>query len=478
MMGSGRCEGSSLPCEMEFVNCQGEDVSCDRGAGSGMKEAFPRDSLPGGRSKFDSSDMKARSILIVSLGLNVLLACWVVARAGRVPASQPAAGGQPSARSVPLWQLERTNVVEAVTNRVDAPAFHWSSIETNDFEAYTANLRGVGCPEHTVRHLVMGEIEEVYAERIAEAEESGPFWETQSMRRAREKGVRRQRLVLEQEKRSVLRRLLGVEWSAEAEREWVTEEELCLFLGFLPDEKAIRLMDTGMGLEKRTRVFGDETDGIVIDTDEPRVEALLLELKRDMVAGLSPAEEQEAVLRAFAMLQQFTERGALTGVSLTGEELRRMMTLVSRDKDLVGTLLRTQLDRSQDDEDAMKSLQQPGPEALAGIHAMLGEQRFADYQRSKDEAFREFARSASRHNLPKETAVKAYEIRRTAEMAAREVKGNAEMTAGQQRAALNAMRHEAQQAITAAVGAQAAKEFFREDRGWARSAFGTKEAKP
>ena len=130
--------------------------------------------------------MSARSILILSLGLNLVLGAWVVAKWRRapVPPLATAMTEAPGARTLPVWRVQRTNVIEVMTNRVDAPGFHWSRVETNDFEAYVANLRGIGCPDHTVRHLVTGEVEALYAEREAAADKAGSFWDTASQRHA------------------------------------------------------------------------------------------------------------------------------------------------------------------------------------------------------------------------------------------------------------------------------------------------------
>lgn len=128
--------------------------------------------------------MSARVVLILSLGLNLLLAAWLVAKRGRVtppPAAEPARE-EPVAKSVPVWRVQRTNVIEVATNRVDAPGFHWSRIETNDYDAFVANLRAVGCPEQTIRHIVLADVEELFARRLADAEEPEFFWATESQR--------------------------------------------------------------------------------------------------------------------------------------------------------------------------------------------------------------------------------------------------------------------------------------------------------
>ena len=426
--------------------------------------------------------MKARFILILSLGLNLALAGWVVAKLRGSPGSVAAVRSSeaaPSAKSLPVWRVKRMNVIEMATNRVDASRFHWSVVETNDFEAYVANLRGIGCPDPTVRHLVTGEIEALYTEREAAADHPAPFWETPRQRRARESRVHREQAALEEQKRAILRRLVGVDWSAKSEREWVTDDHACLILGFLSDEQAVRLMDTAMRLEKRTRAFRDETDGIVIDTDEPQLEALLVDAKRALESGLTPAEVQEATLRGVSIAQSFLERDGLVGISLTGDELRRITAIGARGKDFIALGLRSELEgnphgKDNDMEDLLKEIR---PEAEREIRALLGEQRSAAYERSKDEAFREFAGVARRLEVPLESTVKAYEIRRAAEAAAQELKVNSPLAPEQRRAALDAMRGETEQAITATVGASAAREFFQRDRGWAGTAFGAKEAK-
>jgi len=426
--------------------------------------------------------VNARSILIISLGLNLVLGTWVGAKLWRAPVSPAAVptSDVPVARSLPLWSLAKTNVIEVSTNHVDPTRFRWASLETNDFEAYVANLRGINCPEHIVRHLVMGEIEALYAERITDAERSGSFWETPRQRRMREGQTRREQIALENERREITQRLFHVPWSLKAEREWVTDENACLIIGFIPDEKAMRLVDTVMRLETQARFFNEETDHIVIDTDEPRLEAMLVEAKVQMEFGLSPLEVEEATLRGINLAISFMDGKSLVGVSLTGDELRRITAISSRGKDFITLGLRAELDEERDGEKNIQEIMmQLSPEAEREIAGLLGPQKFAAYVRSKDGAFREFAEIGSRleQPLPLEVTVKAYDIRRAAEAAVRQLNSSEELSGEQKRAGLEGIRRETEQSITAAVGATAAKEFFRQDRGWARTTFGARGAK-
>ncbi|MCF7789814.1 MAG: hypothetical protein K9N47_27070 [Prosthecobacter sp.] len=111
-----------------------------------------------------------------SLALNVLLGCaafalWVQAgktpQTAAIPAVAPAA-----AKPRPL-----------VVKTAPPKPFHWSQLETPDFASYVKNLRGVGCPEATIRDIVAGELNEIHAEkRKAMATTSGPLRAAEEMK--------------------------------------------------------------------------------------------------------------------------------------------------------------------------------------------------------------------------------------------------------------------------------------------------------
>src|SRR5437867_12387881 len=45
--------------------------------------------------------------------------------------------------------------------------FAWSEVESADFKQYMANLRGIGCPEETIRDLIVAEVNKLFAPRFA-----------------------------------------------------------------------------------------------------------------------------------------------------------------------------------------------------------------------------------------------------------------------------------------------------------------------
>src|SRR5439155_26600282 len=92
------------------------------------------------------------------LGVNLALfaALWSSARrpAGR-SADAAAAWGRASAGQAP------TNFV------VRRQFFSWREVESPDYPTYIANLRDIGCPEQTVRDIIIADVNALFARRRA-----------------------------------------------------------------------------------------------------------------------------------------------------------------------------------------------------------------------------------------------------------------------------------------------------------------------
>lgn len=43
--------------------------------------------------------------------------------------------------------------------------FHWGQLESEDYRTYIANLRGVGCPETTIRDIIVADVHALYEPR-------------------------------------------------------------------------------------------------------------------------------------------------------------------------------------------------------------------------------------------------------------------------------------------------------------------------
>src|ERR1700719_942751 len=102
--------------------------------------------------------MRWRVVALISLGANVALASWLVL-AERHSLSG-AAGRSPSLGSPPV-DTAKTNVV------LRRQFFSWREVESNDYPTYIANLRDIGCPEQTIRDIIIADVNALYAQKRA-----------------------------------------------------------------------------------------------------------------------------------------------------------------------------------------------------------------------------------------------------------------------------------------------------------------------
>src|SRR5579859_842446 len=112
--------------------------------------------------------MRRRLILIVSAGLNVILAAVLLfpRHHGAATPVQPDAGSEISGSN-----RVKTQVI------VRKQFFSWQQLESPDYPTYIAHLREIGCPEQTIRDIIIADVNQLYAKkRLAELAAAEPQW--------------------------------------------------------------------------------------------------------------------------------------------------------------------------------------------------------------------------------------------------------------------------------------------------------------
>ena len=105
-----------------------------------------------------------KTALKISFLVNlVLLAGLVSMRTGREVSPAPmVAGGNPD-REQPI---RIAALVAPPAKQLAQPEpFHWSQLESSDYNTYVKNLRRIGCPEATLQAIVAADVDSVYRER-------------------------------------------------------------------------------------------------------------------------------------------------------------------------------------------------------------------------------------------------------------------------------------------------------------------------
>lgn len=340
----------------------------------------------------------------------------------------------------------------AAVAATNPPPFHWSALESPDYAVYVANLRTVGCPERTLRDILLPDLEKLYDERKA-ALADGPedrFWETADVRDARQRQRDAKLRELELEKRALIRQLLGADWNFAALKELRSEgfasAILELLLGFTDTAKSDHLFTTHQTFEDDVQAHQAASEGIVLDEDVPRLQALRDRFEAELARVLAPSEVEELRLR-LAALEGMEHLSRRNGVSITGAELREIARLRADTHDMLAKAL------NLDDELYPEELRAKGEAAFAELlRRFLGTERFADVERAKDQLFRELFQSTEKQGVSKAALVQAYETRRVAEAQAREIRADQQLTAEERTALLAALRAQTTQTLARSLG--------------------------
>jgi hypothetical protein len=377
--------------------------------------------------------MRARLLLWAALGLNVLLAVMLVLLS-RDSVQSYAPDGTRAKPAVADARQIKTNVV------VRRQGFTWAEVESIDFAAYIANLRRIGCPEKTIRDIIVAEVNDLFAERMAR-EINLPeqkWWLPEPDMDALESGMDQLR-TLEQEKAILLTQLLGVGWDAQRTMAGgnAIRFDGAVLSKLSPDTKsAVEQIESSA---RRARAETEERarqDGRVADPAE--FVELRQETRRQLAAILSPEQLEEYLLRYSQTADQM--RDDLRGYSADADEFRRIFRARdSFDQQIAalnpadsGTAVRrAELERARDE----------------ALRQSIGPERFAFYQLSQSPAFRHAQEQAEQSGAPPEKVVPIYRINQVVQQEVARIQSDQTLSDDQKRVALAAVSQQQQNSI-------------------------------
>jgi hypothetical protein len=372
--------------------------------------------------------MNRRAWIFLSLCLNLaLIATLAWTAAAREFAGRRADGSAPIHRRV-IRTLVTTNPVPVVAVEVRA-AFDWSQVESEDYRIYAGNLRTIGCPEETVRDIVVADVNELMSRRAREIADdaSRRFWELLVNKDELQAIVEQKMKELEglKKERQELLTWIFNDSAVDTKRQQDERDPPRLAeqrqgLEFLSDEKYAGLYEIKNRFETARREL---VQTIAADKAERERKVKELQLQKEQaIAGfLSPEELVEYKLRSGAASQL---RSQLGDFDITETEMRAV---------------------------ALASTQPNGQDQ---IKQLLGE-RFADFERAQDGAYQETLRFAERLNFPREKAAKVYELRRTVLAHMNSVRNDASRTDQERQEILKAMQAETERSMAQLLGDKA-----------------------
>ncbi len=375
-------------------------------------------------------------------------------------------------RDLVLKQVTVERIVTKVKPRVairisEVARPPWALLESEDYFQYAANLRAIGCPEKTLRDILVADVERNFEEqrKAIENDPDVPFWLNADQREAMEHERLLKGLEIEQQQWELLRKLFGYDINQEAldsfRKSGLGEAIGRVLLGFLPQETVLRLAAVVERRQWMVKAIDLVTYGILLPEDFEKRRQIRDQLERELGVLIGPAAVEELQLRLLVASSESKLPHRGRGVQVSGPEMRALCKVLVAGGDFYSTILNLDEGPSLGDWDERLSR-----DVEIRIAQLLGKDRFADFTRARDERFRQIYSFTSDNNLPKEAAIRAFEERLNAEDDFAKIRNDSTLTEEQRVTLLVAVRARAQAVINRNFGDELSATFAKSLGQW------------
>lgn len=376
--------------------------------------------------------MRVRALLWLSLGINLLLAGMIVLLS-RDWEDQSRVANFYLRGTQPAVQV-KTNVV------LRRQFFNWSEVESPDYPTYIANLRRIGMPEKTIRDIIVADINELYAERMAKELilPEQKWWLPEPEMDAFEAAMN-QVQALEAEKNQMLTALLGAGW------ETSRNNNPANFVRF--DGPVLNGLSREAKLAVQ-RIELSQRRAIQEALDPAEQSRLQAETRAQLAQVLTPDQLEEYLLRYSSTADQMREE--LRGFGADADEFRRIFR--ARDPfdqriaaltgdDPVTRQRRAELELSREE----------------AIRQALGATRAPLYEMTQNPLFRVAQDQAEQRGAPPEKVLPIFEIHRAVEQEVARIQTDQSLSEDQRRIALATVQQQQQNSIERILSGSAAE---------------------
>jgi hypothetical protein len=331
--------------------------------------------------------------------------------------------------------------------------FQWSQLESTNYRAFIANLRAVGCPERTIKDIIITDVMRLYAQRRGQYYHNGrPFryWETNEKRKltqSQHEERDRQLAQIDKELPAVLRELLGINYERELDKYFVDADEDDNRLSFLSDDKRAQVLSLREEIEgKRERILYALADGKPAPSDIDQLRQIDQEQDEALDQFLTPQEKEQYELSTSATADRLRQQ--LIGFEPTSEEF---LDLYQKQKAI------DEAYEFEDTNDATVSAAKAADEAEAmkSFKENLAGDRATQFDRSQDPDYQNLCVLSERYDLPADTASTLQDMRHAVEEEKQKLLSNNNIPPERLEAALQAIQAETENAARQTLGEQA-----------------------
>jgi hypothetical protein len=363
--------------------------------------------------------MRSRAVLVLLLVSNLVLAVgwfWTA----RIQARRLVlAGIVPEGEVAPLV---RTNVL------VRKQFFSWQEVESDDYPTYIAHLRDIGCPEQTIRDIIIADVNALYARKrateIVTAEQQ--WWRSEPDTAVVNAAAARTR-ELDQERRALLARLLGPGWEGGdlVSLPRPTRPGVVLdgpVLGLLPNDVKQSVEEISLRSQDRIAAYLEERRKAGQPVDPIELARLRQQTRAELAQVLSPFQLEEFLLRYSQNAGTLrSELGQLKYFDASADEFRavfRATDAIDQQLDLLA---------GATDPNSVAQRRSLEEQRALALKNALGAGRFAQFQMLQNPGFRDAYAAALEAGTP-DAAPTLYEINRASQEEMARLRGQTNLT--------------------------------------------------
>jgi len=388
-------------------------------------------------------------ILLLSLAANALLLLGVAA--GLFSLGKPAATAHTVAKRAPTNKTLSPEAATAAT----------ALLTLDDPAALRDRLRAMGLSEDMVRTIVTASIKSRHAARLreidneaVEAFQKKPYWQhnvggvTKSWYWTAEQ-IKEQDAISRDEQEQI-KQVLGEDGATGITdiRTLYAAQALMNYSAFLPPEKAARLSGIDRDYDDLRTQMLVEMAGFRMPGDDAKLKLLDDEKQRDIQALLTL--DEQAAMKLHDSPSASLLQGTFSAFDGTEEEYKAIFALKSASTEKFMEALSMS---SYGGVDVSYQKQFAEEETIeAQIKTLLGDERYAQYQRAERGDYSSLLAAAQRFNLSPETVSQTYQARDDAVTEAMRISSDESLTTGQRKQAYAALTEQATAQIRATLG--------------------------
>jgi hypothetical protein len=373
----------------------------------------------------------------------------------------------PEQRRSPFARLKAPELAPKIVTVTND--FRWRQLESEDYRTYIERLRSIGCPEQTIRDLVIADLDKLMASRLEAINGRRAdlqFWhseEEELMNDRDPRAIRQAQREVDREKRAVIEELLGIDLVRERMRLRGEQDYYERRLGFLSEDRRTDLRKILERFDEQEQAIREKEWAEAQPLgpqDRAQLRKLRQEKQAELDAFLNPSEREQYGL--WMSESANAVRSATYGMDVTKEEF---LAIYEAQKAFDQQWANSEFEMM---DDAARQRWQTAREQMeTDLQRQLGPERFAEYKRGQDPDFHQLSAATTRFKLPKETAKQAYEVKRAFFEVQQSMEANPALSPEQRQHVLQTMQQESERRLRTLLGENAFRYYLRTgDASW------------